>query len=223
MGKKIFVSYKYADNQVKRLEGLSIFESTTPRNYLDKFEEKLEDEDDIYKGESDDEDLSDLEDETIAEKLKDRIYDSSVTVVFVSKGMKEYLKSEKLQWIPWEISYSLKEISRGGKTSLTNAVLAVVLPDENGNYDYYLTRNTECNSRNLNTNFLFPIMKKNMFNLNNATTSDCNGNTLYHGYSSYMETVKWEDFIDDYKKHIDVAVSIFDNRSNYDIKKELEG
>ena len=160
MGKKLFVSYKYSDNQVKRLEGVSMFESTTPRNYVDKFEDELGNEDDIYKGESNDEDLSDLEDATIAEKLKDRIYDSSVTVVFISKGMKEPLKSEKEQWIPWEISYSLKEISRGEKTSLTNAVLAVVLPDENGSYDYYETRNAECNSRNLNTDFLFPIMKK---------------------------------------------------------------
>ena len=62
-----------------------------------------------------------------------------------------------------------------------------------------------------------------MFNLDNATTSECNGNTLYYGYSSYIQSVKWEDFIGDYKKHIDVATSIFDNRANYDIKKELEG
>jgi len=110
MGKKIFVSYKFADAQV---ENLSIYENSTVRDYVTRFEEKLDSSDNIYKGESDGEDLSNLSDETIWEKLKDRIYDSSVTVVFISPGMKENWKQERDQWIPWEISYScLKQISR---------------------------------------------------------------------------------------------------------------
>ena len=35
-GKKIFVSYKFADNQV---ENLSIYENSTVRDYVTKFEE----------------------------------------------------------------------------------------------------------------------------------------------------------------------------------------
>lgn len=140
MGKKIFVSYKFADNQV---ENLSIYENSTVRNYVTKFEEILDPSDNIYKGESDGEDLSNLSEATIWEKLKDRIYDSSVTIVFISPGMKESWKTERNQWIPWEISYSLKEVSRKNKngdaiTSRSNAMLAVVLPDENGSYSYYL-------------------------------------------------------------------------------------
>ena len=47
MGKKIFVSYKYADDLVQNLEdGVN----STVRDYVTKFEEKLADEDDIYKG-----------------------------------------------------------------------------------------------------------------------------------------------------------------------------
>lgn len=136
MGKKIFVSYKYKDNQVRNL---SIYENSTVRDYVTKFEEVLDPSDNIYKGESEGEDLSLLSEGTIWEKLKNRIYDSSVTVIFISPGMKESWNSEKNQWIPWEISYSLKETSRKNKngdaiTSRTNAMLAVVLPDENGSY-----------------------------------------------------------------------------------------
>lgn len=61
-----------------------------------------------------------------------------------------------------------------------------------------------------------------MFNILEPNTSDCNGNTLYHGYSSYIETVKWVDFIGNYKKYINTAVSISEDKENYDIKKELE-
>ena len=223
MGKKIFVSYKYADTQVEKLERTPWLESTTPRHYLDEFQDKLDGEDDIYKGESDGEDLSDLSEDTIAEKLKDRIYDSSVTIVFISKGFKNSLTKEKYQWIPWEISYSLKQMTRGGRTSATNAILAVVLPDKDGNYDYYITYNDQCGSTNLHTQFLFPIMKKNMFNILEPNTSECNGSSLYHGFSSYIYSVKWNDFISSYKKYIDIAVSIADSNESYDIKKELEG
>ena len=49
LGKKIFVSYKYADDQV---ENLTLGENSTVRDYIDKFEEKLDSSDNIYKGES---------------------------------------------------------------------------------------------------------------------------------------------------------------------------
>lgn len=55
---------------------------------MDKLEELIKDKTaDIYKGESDGEDLSQLFDATIWNKLKNRIYDSTLTIVMLSKAI----------------------------------------------------------------------------------------------------------------------------------------
>ena len=226
MGKKIFVSYKYADSQV---ENLTIYENSTVRDHVTKFEEILDPSDNIYKGESEGEDLSSLSEETIWKKLKDRIYDSSVTVVFISPGMKESWKAEKAQWIPWEISYSLKEVSRKNKngdavTSRSNAVVAVVLPDIYGSYSYYLESKNCCESgcTTHHTDKLFSIIRKNKFNLKDANKKTCDtGSTIWYGEFSYIEAVKWGDFINNYSAYIDSACDRQDNIDDYEICKEV--
>lgn len=226
MGKKIFVSYKYGDDQV---ENLSYYENSTVRDYVTKFEDILDSSDNIYKGESDGEDLSVLSDDTIWEKLKDRIYDSSVTVVFISPGMKENWKLERDQWIPWEVSYSLKEVSRKNKngqavTSRSNAMLAVVLPDSNGSYSYYLESKNCCGSgcTTHHTDKLFSIIRKNKFNLKNPNKRVCDtGEIIWYGEYSYIKAVKWSEFIKNYSTYIISACERQDNIDDYDICKEV--
>lgn len=227
MGKKIFVSYKYADDQVK---DLVLGENSTVRDYVDEFEGKLDSSDNIYKGESEGEDLSNLSDDTIWEKLKNRIYDSSVTIVFISPGMREKWKSDRDQWIPWEVSYSLKETSRKNKngdsvTSHSNAMIAVVLPDENDSYTYYLEAKNCCSGGCTmhHTNKLFEIIKKNKFNrIKNASKRTCDNNdTIWSGTCSYIEAVKWSNFIEDYQKYVNSAVNRQEHIDEYNICKEI--
>lgn len=229
MGHKIFVSYKYADSDVKQIT--NSWYRDTVRTYVDKLEEYISDvSDHIYKGETDGDDLSKLSDDTIWEKLKDRIYDSTLTIVMISKGMRQTYLPDKEQWIPWEISYSLKEVSRKNisgnmVTSSSNALLAIVLPDRNGSYEYFTYKKTCCTNpcRTFKTDFLFKIMRKNMFNIKSPDKKDCNdGSTVYYGDSSYMTTVKWEDFIKDPECYIDKAYDIQSKILKYDVWKEID-
>ena len=228
MGNKIFVSYKYADDNVKNIKD-DFGKICTVRDYVDEMEGILEDTDHIYKGESDGEDLSQLSEETIWNKLKDRIRDSSITIVMISPNMKESWKEDNKQWIPREISYSLKEVSRINKngqavTSKTNAMIAVVLPDKNGLYSYYMEDNECCSSkcRSLSTYKLFNILRNNMFNLKDADIKECDNNSnIWYGESSYIESVKWDDFKEDMQKYINKAYDRQDNIENYDIYKEV--
>ena len=141
-GRKIFVSYKYSDDDVGALPLGNPYARTTVRHYVDVVQTLLDADDHVNKGENDDESLADFKNSTIATKLKGKIYDSTVTVVLLSPHMKEPYSLEEDQWIPWEISWSLRELTRGDRTSGTNAILAVALPDANGSYDYAVVDGT---------------------------------------------------------------------------------
>lgn len=223
MGRKVFISYKYADSKVRHLPQFPWWQQTTVRDYVDLLQNLIEDTDHINKGEDDGEDMSSLADATIGSKLGDKIFDSSVTIVFISKGMKENGVPEREQWIPWEISYSLKEQSRNYGRSKTNAMLAVVLPDENGSYDYFITNNLCCTT--LHRDFLFDILKENMFNEKNPNTYICQscGRIHYRGESSYIKSVKWDDFYNKqaFNKYIDDVIEIKNHINDYKITKNL--
>jgi hypothetical protein len=221
MGKSIFVSYKHKDTLVANINGEW---KSTARSYVDQLEGTLSSYDHIYKGERDDEDIGDLADSTIGSKLGDKIFASSVTIVLISKGMRNPYEAEKEQWIPWEISYSLREQTRQYGRSKTNAVLAVVLPDENGSYNYYMTYNAECKSTTLHTDRLFDILSDNMFNhkKKDENSSFCNGTKSYHGEHSYILSVKWEDFKSYPDNYINRALEIRKNINEYDLVKNLK-
>jgi hypothetical protein len=104
--------------------------------------------------------------------------------------------------------------------------LAVVLPDSAGNYNYFIEENScpYCKCRILKTDFLFQILRDNMFNIKKPVFTDCENhiNKPYQGYSSYMHSVKWSDFVVNPNNYINIAISIRQNISNYEITKTVK-
>lgn len=219
MGRKIFVSYKYKDNKVKALliDALLGRESIV-RHYVDELQKNLDSDDHMNLGEKDGESLEDFADSTIETALKKKIFQSSITIVMISKGMKEPGKNENDQWIPWEVSYSLREVTREDRTSRSNAILGIVLPDENNSYDWYYTENSSCNCTTQNTGKLFKVLRENMFNLKSPTIRHCDGIRIHEGEFSYIKTVRWDHFINNRDFYLNKSIEIRDNKDQYNIK-----
>lgn len=240
MGHKIFISYKYHDSSVYQKIEHHLFEQRqvgtllTPRDYVDVLSEYLEEHSSHYcKAEEDNNDLSTLSDEQIWEILKDKIFDSTMTIVIISPKMKEIGQTDREQWIPWEIKYSLdnnKRHTSSGRevTSPTNAMLAIVLPDRDNSYNYYFENKQCCQTgcRLNKTNTLFYILRKNTFNLKKDTTEyKCAiGDNVHKGnMHSYITFIKWSDV--NSKEKIEGAIKhayqIQSMKEQYDICHEI--
>ena len=195
MARNVFVSYKYADENVQHLYGHL---PTKVRHYVDEVEKLLDEDDQIYYGEHDGEDLSEWNEEQIWEELKDRIYPTTCTIVLISPNMKEPNRYDKSQWIPWEVSYSIRETVRNDRKSHRNSILAVVLPDKNGNYDYAIKSNHCCSSgcSTYIRDWMFTIIKENMFNLKYPQINKCEQKAIvWYGEFNYILMVRWDYFV----------------------------
>lgn len=93
----------------------------------------------VYKGEDDNTALSYLSEATVWAKLCDRIYDSTLPIILISPNMKGPYKIENAQWIPWKVSYSLRQATRSDRTSRPNTIIAVIQPDSKRSYGNYYT------------------------------------------------------------------------------------
>ncbi len=233
MGRKVFVSYKYGDTNVPDLnkkDVITLFghdhfisRPTKVRDYVDELQ-KLIGTENINLGEKDGESLAEFSDDTIVTTLKKRIAQCSITIVMISKGMKTN-EPEKDQWIPREVSYSLRSVPFKDFTKQMNGVLGIVLPDETGTYDWYYTENPQCNSTTHNTYQLFKILKNNMFNIIEKKFKECNGTNIHiTDEPSFIKTVRWDTFIysTNNKYYIEKAIEIKNNKDLYKYIVNLE-
>lgn len=201
MAHKTFISYKYSEAQELR----------------DKIIESLGKDATYYKGEtSDSPDLTDTSTENIKRVLKDKMYDTSVSIVIISPNMKES------KWIDWEIEYCLKEIKRKDRTSLTNGIVGVIMKYKGG-YDWFISYGEnihESTTLSYNNDYLYPIIYKNHFN-SNPPVWHCNKCETYDSNKgSYISYVKEEDFLSNPSYYIDNAYDKSDNTDKYNMTRK---
>lgn len=195
MARKTFISYKYSD----------VVEGKT-NNLRDRIIAKFGDDAKFYRGEDGyTKDLSSYSASYIKETLKEMIRDTSVTILILSPNMKQS------QWMNWELSYSLSEITRNGRVSHSNGVVAVVQKHSTyGILDGYAWFKTPWNS--WDTNKAFELVRLNR-----------NNKKVYAPYSlsdNYIDIVTEDIFLRDPFQYIEEAYTKSQNIDYYNIRKQ---
>lgn len=202
MARKTFISYKYSESQDLR----------------NRILDALEDDAQYYKGEtSDSPDLTDTTTETIKRNLSNMIYGTSVTIIIASPNM------HKSKWIDWEISYSLKAITRSDRTSQTNGVICVI-KKISGSYDWIKStaeNKDGCYFWTIDNKKLYPIIHMNRFNKNNLEYICDNCQTINDNTQSYISIITEDEFLVNPNNFIENAYEKSKNINDYKIQKEI--
>lgn len=200
MTRKTFISYKYNE----------------ARDVRDRIIKALGDDATYYKGEtSDSPDMTDHATETIKSKLKDMLFDTTVTIVVISPNMK------KSEWIDWEIEYSLREYERSGRKSHTNGVVGVIMEVE-GEYSWIKKRVKNPDGHvttYYDSSYLYGIIEKNRLN-QDPKEYVCERCRSVDGLDGgYIALVTEGEFIANPDKYIENAYEKSQRLRNYDLCK----
>lgn len=186
MAHKTFISYKYSES----------------RELRDDIIAALGDDATYYKGETvDSKDMTDLKRKSIEKNLSDMMYDTSVTIVILSPNMRES------DWIEWEISYCLKRITRKGRTSQRNGVVAVI-KKVNGSYSWFKFSGENGTIR-YHMEKIPDIIRKNHFNSDPPIKTSKGSYDWLKG--SYITFVEEDEFLSNTAKYIDNAYEKSEN------------
>ena len=220
MGRNVFVSYKYGDYNVRQF--LNSDHKTSSRDYVNVIDEILDDTEFYYfNGEEDGIDLSDCPEESIRQYLYNKIFYTSITIVLITANMRRVGVPERNQWIPREISYSLRNKNRECGLSNMNAVLCVVIPDRKGNYGHAAWVD-EDGDLIINEKNLFRIIGDNLCNNTRMDHYvDGKGRPVYEEGGSFFVFALWDDFRKDPGYYLDLAVGNRGRWKDYSIVKNL--
>ncbi len=201
MARKTFISYKYSEAQDLR----------------DKILDALGEDATYYQGETaDSPDLTDTSTENIKRNLTDMMYNTSVTIIVISPN----LKASK--WIDWEIEYSLKEISRKGRTSKTNGIVGVI-QKINGGYEWLVTKSKKsdgCVVRTIDDSKLYKIINKNRYNRHDHAYACDECKTFGQLDGSYISLIDEADFLSNPNKYIENAFEKSEKADEFDLTKQ---
>ncbi len=195
MAKKTFISYKYSDVVAGKMN-----------NLRDRIIAKLGDDAKFYRGEDGyTRDLTSYSATYIKETLKKMIYDTSVTILILSPNMK------LSQWMNWELSYSLYYITRNGRPSRANGVVAVVQKQQSyelgGGYEWFKNWNGDWD-----INKAFEVVRINQNNKKSYAPISFSPN--------YIDIISEDTFLRNPNKYIEEAYDKSQNIEYYSVHKQ---
>lgn len=195
MARKTFISYKYSDVVEDKFF-----------NLRDRIIAKFGDDVKYYRGEDGfTKDLSSHSASYIKTTLKGMIRDTSVTILILSPNMKQS------QWMNWELSYSLSEITSNGRVSHSNGVVAVIQKQPTyGVYEGYEWFKTWSGSWDISK--AFELVQLNRNNKKAYAPSSLSNN--------YIDIVTEDMFLSDPFKYIEEAYTKSQHLEYYNIRKQ---
>ncbi len=197
MAKNVFISFRYSDgNRYK--------------DYLSKLFDRNNDTIDY----SEDVDRSRMSDITIQAYLYGKLRRASVTIILLTPSAINHRKNWMGNYDDWmydEIRYSLE--NREGNR--TKGLVAVYTPEAAN-----LLVNIEP-SGTIAVNNVDNLFRKNMMNVKSQYKTNPNPGLFDRDYDSYCSLIRWDDFVANIGKYIDIASQKRDSIYKYDITKRL--
>lgn len=196
MANNIFISFRYADGSNYKKELANLFDE-----YYDTVD---------Y---SEDEDRSNMSEETIRNYLYKKLRRSSVTIILLTPLAVNHKKNFNGKYDDWmydEIRYSLED----RENNRTNGIVAVYTPEASN----MLVKKGEDSTTILNVDNLF---RKNMMNVKPAYKRNPKQGIYDANYDSYCSLIEYSLFIKNPGKYIDIALEKRSIKERYNIVKRI--
>ncbi len=197
MARNVFISFRYSDGITYKNRLVQLFNS-----YYDTVD---------Y---SEDQDRSQMSEETIRRYLYSKLRRSSVTIILLTpKAVNHHKKwnGEYDDWMYDEIRFSLEDRDN----NRTNGLVAVYTPEA----ESMLVKRG--NDGTIIVNAVDNLFRKNMMNVKPAYKKHQTEGTYDRDYDSYCSLITWDEFVANIGKYVDLA---FDKRNElykYNIVKRM--
>ena len=206
MAKNIFISFRYSDGHIYKEELDEIFEDS---NFVINY--------------SEDEDRSEMSEETIKKYLYSKLKETSVTILIVTPESLNHIKNDSDKYDDWiydELRYSLED----REDNRTNGLIAVYVPEVKGDLITEVEHECNiCNNKSIVNRIkdVDNIFRKNMMNIKEEYKyNKCEG--IYDSnLDSYCSLIPWDDFKKNYTDYIEKAAEKRERKEEFNIIKRM--
>lgn len=206
MATKVFVSFRFSDGESLKEELINLFDSST--EVINR---------------SEDEDRSEMTEETIRKYLYEKLKSTSVTIVILTPEAIEYKKDWLGRYDDWlydELRYSLEDRSE----NRTNGAIALYTDDSVGKLMRSSTHSCNVCERETNITTILQfnnLVRKNMLNIKSEYKTELCEDLYNSEKDSYISLIHFDEFKKDYKQYIEAAKAKRDRKNEFNLVKRI--